>query len=111
MIDKDKIINTAETKHKNYDWIMNTAAIFTKTKEIKVPCGHIKMDMEVTDGKIKTIMFTGDYIGNKAVDGLISILNDTEYERGLIRTKLCNIRISDYFESLSNEAFLDILTN
>ena len=65
--------------------------------------------MNVSDGRIANLMFFGDFFGRKDPDELAQQLIGTEHQTDILKSKLTNIKIEDYFNNVSVEELLELL--
>ena len=75
-------------------------------------CGKIEIFLDIAKGGIiNNIAFFGDFFGNRDPAGLENLLKGHKLERREINAVLGDVDISQYFQNLHNEDFLDLLLN
>jgi lipoate-protein ligase A len=72
-------------------------------------CGKIEIFLDVNEGKIKNIVFYGDFFGNSEPSELGKILTGLNLEEGELKAALKGIDISQFFHGLDTEGFIGLL--
>lgn len=96
--------------YETWEWNYGASPAYSIHKERRVEgCGRLEVHMDVANGTITKIGFSGDYFGNADHAELCRLLQGAHLERNYLREALAAVAIGDYFHNLSPEAFLDIL--
>lgn len=72
-------------------------------------CGNIEIHMNIKDGIICDLAFTGDYFSNLDSRGLASYLKGSKLEKTELETRLYAVAVEDYFHNLSKEQLIGLL--
>lgn len=65
--------------------------------------------MNIKDGIICDLAFTGDYFSNLDSRNLVSYLNGSKLEKGELENRLYALAVEDYFHNLSKEQLIYLL--
>ena len=107
---EEEIVRQLEQdKFSRWEWNFGNSPKYSFDKKIKTKGGILQVMMNVSDGRIANLMFFGDFFGRKDPDELAQQLIGTEHQTDILKSKLTNIKIEDYFNNVSVEELLELL--
>lgn len=108
--DLDCIEKIKKERYLTWDWNFGSSPKYNILKERRFEgCGKIELYMEVTNGIIKGLNIYGDYFGNGDSIDICNRLIGCKIEECEIRKSLDNLDISDYFNNLDKDEFINLL--
>ena len=102
----DKI---AAEKYNNWDWNYGRFQQFEVQLTERFPIGTISVGLKVEHAKVASIRITGDFFGTKDIKEVEEALIGTRLKKEEIFEALAPLDLSNYFGSLSKEAFVSFL--
>lgn len=109
--DEEKKIHKdlVENKFLTYEWNYGKSPKFNLEKEDKFPSGIIELKLDVQKGIITDIRIFGDFFVKNPISELENKLKNVEYTRQAIREALMGVNITDYFNSMDKEDFIEFM--
>ena len=107
----DAVKELKENIYSSWSWNYGESPAYTMRKERRIEgCGKIEILLDIDrGGKIKNIVFYGDYFNSADPVELEKSLISHHLEYNEIKTVLAETDISKYFHGLDNETFLDLI--
>lgn len=108
----DRAAKEADAKFRTWDWNLGHSpkADFVSCK--KYSCGTIEARWSLGHGRITTLSFGGDFIGNLPSDTLAAVLTGCRMETGALESamKESGISPSDCFDGLGTDGFMELFS-
>ncbi len=105
--DNTAIQKLVDEKYGTWDWNFGTSPQYNFQKGIKTGGGHIEIDLQVVSGKIEKAKIFGDFFNIKDITELENILKGLPHEKDILRTKLNELGLENYFLNVTVEEFLE----
>ena len=97
--------------YSRWEWNYGRSPAHSIQKERRVEgCGRLEVGMEVKGGRVEAISFSGDYFGNGDSAELAELLRGCPLNEGALAERLADVEVGRYFNNLTREQFLEILT-
>jgi lipoate-protein ligase A len=109
--DIKNIQEIAENKFRKQSWIYNEPADYTIKREGRLNSGLVIAYLKISDGKVDSILFKGDFIGLQDIVTLERIIRGCDYNRAALAIALRDIEVSDYFLNDTLDNLLNLLTD
>lgn len=93
----------------NDAWVFGEEPKYTIKREEKFKGGVIEANISVEKGKISTITIYGDYFSQKETKEIEDLLIGCKYDKEAIKHVLAEITVSDYFNNVSKDEFVQLL--
>ena len=105
--DHSRINELVKTKYGTWDWNFGYSPIYNFKKILRTESsGTIEFDLDVSDGIIRSIKIFGDYFNKFDTEDIEKALLNVPHNQEKIMEALTRFRISDYFNNLAMEEFL-----
>ena len=104
-----KINQLANDKFGQWEWIYGHAPRATLSHSQKLPCGTVHIHLNLSENRIDSCQFGGDFIGNLPVHDLEKALTGLPYDPESIRKCLLQMDISRYFDRTTAEDLIKII--
>lgn len=109
-IDQLRQINIlAETKYRSENWLYEESREFDCTHSIHRKAGRLTVNIKIKEQTIDDIRFRGDFLSQKSVEDVESLLKGTSYTRHVTENLLQNLNLSVYFGNLSLNDILNCI--
>lgn len=109
--DKNRIKELQQNVYGKWEWNYGASPKFAIHKSRRIEgCGKLDIYMDVKSGIIQKIQFYGDYFGNLESDELIQALIGKHVEAGDIYEAISDLEIGQFFNNMTKEQFVSILT-
>ncbi len=95
-------------KYGKDSWNYGSSPAYGYSKVSRYDWGLIELYMQVEKGKIKDIVFYGNYFFTKESSELAKIFKGCEYNEEAIMSRAKKINLSDYFSGITEEEFLSM---
>ncbi len=105
--DWDNIHRLTAERYGTWEWNYGHSPAFNVQKTQRFAMGEIDARIDVERGMIRSVIFYGDFIGEKDSAELAEKLTGVRYERSSLETALQGVDLSRYFAGLSLPEFLD----
>jgi lipoate-protein ligase A len=109
--DIKNIQEIAENKFRKQSWIYNEPADYTIKREGRLNSGLVIAYLKISDWKVDSIQFKGDFIGLQDIVTLEKIIRGCDYSRAALAIALRDIEVSDYFLNDTLDNLLNLLTD
>lgn len=97
----DGVSALSEEKFATWDWNYGHSKMTDIVRKAKFACGTIEARIVLDAGRISSIAFGGDFLGNRPAEHLASKLEGCRFTREDISAALASEDISDYFDSMT----------
>lgn len=105
-----QINRLSEVRYQNWEWNVGRSPNFNIHKSERIEgVGQIDVYIEVTNGRIQQIKFTGDFHGRREIAGLEMQIVGLRYEKGVVGPALAELQIDDYIANLTRRQFLQLI--
>ncbi len=106
--DHERIRKMVETKYGTWEWNFGYSPHYNFRKELRTTnSGTIEFNIDVTDGIIQDMRIYGDYFNRYDTEEIENALRYVPHSVVKIREALATYNISDYFNNLTLEEFLE----
>lgn len=99
--DLAKIQQLANEKFSQWEWNYGHSPKATLTHTARLACGTVEIHLTLTENRIASCRFGGDFLGNLSVEEVEKILMGTPYDANATRECLSQINISNYFDGVT----------
>jgi len=99
-------------RYGTWEWNYGQSPAFSIEKKRRIEgFGSIRLCMNSEKGRITALATDGDYFGVKPFADVAKALTGVQLERGALQDALKELNLSDYYESLGMEQFVDLVLN
>ena len=98
----------ADSKFSQWEWIYGRSPRATLSHSARLSCGMVEIYLTLSENRISTCCFGGDFIGNLPVSDIESALKGMAYDMALIRECLSTFEITEYFDGVSVDDLMSI---
>ncbi|MDX9917904.1 MAG: lipoate--protein ligase [Gudongella sp.] len=98
-----------QEKYSTWDWNYGESPDFGIKNYKKFPIGSIDVRLQVKNGVISDIRIFGDFFGTKDVRELEDRVKGMRYEREELENLLKEVEIANYFGTIDNGEFLNLI--
>ncbi len=106
---KAEIERLNRDKFSSSQWLYGKRAQAPLRRQAQLPCGQVDVWLDVSDGVIRSIVFSGDFLGAESANVLASRLEGVKYDFTSIREALKKERVEDYFDSTSADQLVSLI--
>ena len=106
-----QVRRTAAEKFSSWEWIYGRSHEADLARCSKLPCGTVEASICLDRGKIASVTFSGDFLGDLPPEGLGRELEGVRFTREDVSQRLSSIDVGSYFEGTSSENLLDMIFN
>lgn len=99
--DLAKIQQLANEKFSQWEWNYGHSPKATLTHTARLACGTVEIHLTLTENRIASCRFGGDFLGNLSVEEVEKILMGTPYDANATHECLSQINISNYFDGVT----------
>lgn len=103
------IARLADQKYRTWEWNYGASPHYGFTKTSRTPGGVLEVHLDAEDGLIRAIRIFGDFFGQRAVDGLETLLIGCRHDRVSLAARLAGIPLGEYLRDVTVPDFLDCL--
>lgn len=107
--DIQKIKSLAHDKFEQWEWIYGHSPRATLNHSQKLPCGTVHIHLNISENRIASIRFGGDFLGNLPVSELEKALTGLPYEYSPVLECLFQMDIPRYFDGTTAEDLIKIM--
>lgn len=107
--DWEHIHQLSKERYQNWDWNYGKSPKYDLEKSQRFDIGSIDVRLKIKKGVIEDCKIFGDFFGQRDVKDIESRLINTRYEEEALEEALSDVKVSDYFGNLSNDAFIAFL--
>jgi lipoate-protein ligase A len=104
-----RINELAARKYKLWEWNYGLSPAFNVQRAKRFPIGEIDVRINVADGRIRNIRFTGDFFANGEIGELEEVLRDIRYEPEEIESVLARTGIDQYLADITPEELRELM--
>ena len=106
--DHRRINELVEKKYKTWEWNFGYSPQYSFSKILRtMHSGTMEFNLDVRDGIIRQIKIYGDYFNKFDTEDIEQALVNLPHRESEIRKVLNKYRISDYFNNLTVEEFME----
>ncbi len=105
----DEVKRMAAEKFSTWEWIFGHSREAHVTHSAKMQCGTVEVHLCLDGGVLREVTFTGDFIGDRSVERISSLLKDTKYDIRSVQDALSGVDVSDYFPGTDASSLADLV--
>ena len=106
--DHERIRELVESRYGTWEWNFGYSPRYNFRKVLRtLNSGTLEFNVDVTDGIIRDIRIFGDYFNMCETEEIENALRNVQHAEGKIREALSPFTISDYFNNLTLDEFLE----
>ena len=98
-----------DKKFATWEWNYGRSPKATLTHSSRLACGTVEIHLTLTENRISSCRFGGDFLGNLPATDLESALIEVIYDTENIQKRLSSFTISDYFDRVSMEELIKLI--
>ena len=107
--DLTNIQQLTDKKFATWEWNYGRSPKATLTHSARLACGTVEIYLTLTENRIASCRFGGDFLGNLPASDVEKALTGIPYEINEIRKCLSEIEISRYFDRVSVDDLLEMM--
>jgi lipoate-protein ligase A len=107
--DWTSIQKMTDERYRCWEWNFGASPEFNIQKVGRFSCGEIDARFEVEDGVIRSIRFTGDFLGENDPAGLEERLTGRRYTREDVEAAVAGLDLGGVFSGVCREEFVNFL--
>ena len=107
--DIQNIEQLAHEKFEKWEWIYGHSPRATLNFSKKLACGTVHIHLNISENRITSCQFGGDFIGNLPANDLEKALTGLPYDHDSISKVLTQTDVSRYFDGVTNAELLRII--
>ncbi|WP_159640008.1 lipoate--protein ligase [Erysipelothrix anatis] len=104
-----KIEYEAVNRFGTWDWIYGASPEFNLKNSKRFPGGRIEVLMHVTDGRIDSVRFIGDYLGIEDVEAIEQRMQGTRFNRADVTAVFEEFTLNKYFGTITLDEILSVM--
>ena len=101
-------VRLANEKYAQWEWIYGRSPRATLSHSARLSCGMVDIHLTLSENRIATCCFGGDFIGNLPVSEVESAIKGMPYDMSLIRECLSRFDIGEYFDGVNVDDLMSI---
>ena len=109
MEDIQNIEQLAHNKFEQWEWIYGHSPRATLNFSERLACGTVHIHLNISENRINSCQFGGDFIGNLPIDELEKALTSLPYDRDSIYKVLSQMDVSRYFDGVNTIELLQLI--
>ena len=98
-----------DKKFATWEWNYGRSPKATLTHSSRLACGTVEIHLTLTENRISSCRFGGDFLGNLPATDLESALIEVIYDTENIEKRLSSFIISDYFDEATVEELVKLI--
>ena len=98
-----------DKKFATWEWNYGRSPKATLTHSSRLACGTVEIHLTLTENRISSCRFGGDFLGNLPATDLESALIEVIYDTENIEKRLSSFTISDYFDGVTVEELVKLI--
>lgn len=106
---KAGIESLSSSKFSTWEWNYGHSREASIVRNAKLPCGSVEAAISLDGGMIRSVDFSGDFLGRLSPEGLSRRLEGLRYDRASLEKGLASVRVEDYFDSADGDELLSLL--
>lgn len=99
----------ADEKFSRWEWNYGHSPKATLTHSARLKCGTVEVHLTLTENRIATCRFGGDFLGNLPASEVESALKGVAYEANIIRECLLRLPIEQYFDGVKADELVKLM--
>ena len=99
----------ADEKFSRWEWNYGHSPKATLTHSARLKCGTVEVHLILTENRIATCRFGGDFLGNLPASEVESALKGVAYEANIIRECLLRLPIEQYFDGVKADELVGLM--
>lgn len=107
--DIQNIEQLAHDKFERWEWIYGHSPRATLNFSEKLTCGTVHIHLNISENRITSCQFGGDFIGNLPANDLEKALTGLPYDHDSISKALTQTDVSRYFDGVTNAELLRLI--
>ena len=107
--DFQNIEQLAHDKFEKWEWIYGHSPRATLNFSEKLTCGTVHIHLNISENRITSCQFGGDFIGNLPANDLEKALTGLPYDHDSISKALTQTDVSRYFDGVTNAELLRLI--
>lgn len=110
--DKENIKEIQRERYDKWEWNFGCSPKYNILKEKRFEgCGKLEIYMTVEKGKIEEFKSYGDYFGNGDINDIQKRLLGCQLKEDKIKEAISDVDISNYYNNLKDEDFINLLVH
>lgn len=98
------------TKYQTWEWNYGNSPNYSMNKKIRTKGGTVQVVADIQKGIIRDLRFYGDFFSEKDPQDLVSQLIGIKFEKDSISNVLKNTNLHKYFNNVSPQEIIQLLT-
>ena len=98
-----------DKKFATWEWNYGRSPKATLSHSSRLACGTVEIHLTLTENRISSCRFGGDFLGNLPATDLESALIEVIYDTENIEKRLSSFTISDYFDGVTVEELVKLI--
>ena len=107
--DIEKIQKLADDKYAQWEWIYGRSPKATLHHSERLACGTIEVNLTLTENRISSLCFGGDFLGNLPVNEVEASLVGLPFEKSKITEVLGKLDVTQYFDGVSADELARVI--
>lgn len=107
--DLKRILQLADDKFSQWEWNYGRSPKATLTHSARLACGTVEVHLTLTENRISSCRFGGDFLGNLPASEVEEALKGVVYEANIIRKCLLQLPIDQYFDGVDAEELIRLM--
>jgi len=108
------ISEMADGKFRAWEWTLGKSPLTAFHVSRKFACGTVEASFDIREGRIRSLAFGGDFLGNRPSQELSSRLEGCRFDTSGISAVLEDLKqkgesVKEYFDGLSENDLMDLL--
>src|SRR5574340_1720123 len=99
----------ADAKYRTWEWNYGESPPFNVQRARRFGIGEIDVRLQVEDGFIRSVRFTGDFFSNRDLDRLEHALEGVRYEPGALAAALADAGAARYFAGVDVDEMVGLM--
>ena len=105
----EKIQRLASEKYEQWEWIYGRSPKATLTHSARLACGTVEVHLTLTENRIASCRFGGDFLGNLPATDVENALQGVVYDYQSIHQCLSGMEIKQYFDGVETEELVKLM--
>ena len=105
----EKIQRLASEKYEQWEWFYGRSPKATLTHSARLACGTVEVHLTLTENRIASCRFGGDFLGNLPATDVENALQGVVYDYQSIHQCLSGMEIKQYFDGVETEELVQLM--
>ena len=105
----ENIQRLANEKYAQWEWIYGRSPKATLTHSARLACGTVEVHLTLTENRIASCRFGGDFLGNLPATDVENALQGVVYDYQSIHQCLSGMEIKQYFDGVETEELVKLM--